>query len=590
MKTNWLAKYDREHSLRILGELAHMHALEAGPAKGPLMCLLQSIKREAGGLGTPNDRESSWLALLKYEVDYKDVRHTPESVYHAQQVLALFKKYEGLPITVDREAVAFQKFSDSEARCKAINENLPRKLRSFEMSSSVYSVIHGAMRKIAEALGDVPNLDALKPHFGPGATTATKAITASPRFKLGARLECSCELYPIAVPLLLSTEAWFTDQCYYLRTEGYRPKVDIHVVPGKLMFVPKTALTDRSIMVEPPLNSFWQLAIGDELKNRLLRVGVNLRDQSRNQLLASLAIYRGLATVDLSAASDSIARAVVKELLPMDWYDFLSRFRTGNVSYKGTIFALEKFSSMGNGFTFELETLIFWSIAHAVADYLGYHTTDVTVYGDDIILPADCVGLLKEVFTELGFVLNDNKSFIDPPFFESCGTDWYMGFDVRPYYQKQVVSAETLFTLHNFYKRRFYDRFAKKVLSFIHPSLRIYGPDGYGDGHLLGRWVAKPCGRLDGWCGYTFDTFSRKSARNTEISPGDRILPTYAIYRASQGPVFELTDTYRVNPRDDGYQVSTIIEFDIGIPVDHDVVRGDRGYKRTSIYTLARPF
>ena len=107
-------------------------------------------------------------------------------------------------------------------------------------------------------------------------------------------------------------------------------------------------------------------------------------------------------------------------------------------TYKGSSpKRLEQFSSMGNGFTFPLETLLFYSLARAVLKYMHASAEEwdmLSVYGDDITLPSRCFSLLTEVFTECGFLVNSRKSFSDGPFRESCGADYLRSIDIRPFY------------------------------------------------------------------------------------------------------------------------------------------------------------
>jgi len=91
------------------------------------------------------------------------------------------------------------------------------------------------------------------------------------------------------------------------------------------------------------------------MKKRLGLFGVNLRDQSVNQRYALLGSIDGsLATIDLSSASDTVSYALVMSLLPSGWFDLLDLFRSECVEVPGGVIELEKFSSMGNAYTFEL--------------------------------------------------------------------------------------------------------------------------------------------------------------------------------------------------------------------------------------------
>lgn len=540
--SNWTQEYSLDNTLSILRDLAlgHLNRLSDPPKD-----LIHALT------------ERDWLKVIDFEVDY---RNSLESVREVRQALAFFSKLEPIDLGLDKEKLAFEKFESAENSCRETNRRL-RSMRSangLNLQSEIASVLHGAQRKIARMLGPVPALERLNYSFGPGANTTVNARRSSPRFKLGATLACSTELVGFAGNLLAEAPLWAgihavdeSDEAWYL---------PIQIDTGRLQFVPKSAKIYRSIDIQPIVNSFAQKGIGTFLRGRLARIGVDLSDQTRNQQLARQGSEDGrLATVDLSSASDTISIEVVAELLPLDWFSFLSNFRVGKTEYQDRVLTLEKFSSMGNAFTFELETTLFWGLAMATCEFLQLSTENVSVYGDDIIIPVDAFFLLKEVFEHLGFTINRTKSFVDGPFRESCGADWLLGHDVRPYYQKKLITAETLFTLHNFYMRRFDLAAAAVVRGYIHQSLQIFGPDGYGDGHLIGSYDHRPHKNTisHGYCGVTFDTFTHKKKRNFAKSKGDYVLPAYSIYQSSHED-----------------------------PVDHWVVRGSIGYRRISIYTL----
>jgi hypothetical protein len=332
-------------------------------------------------------------------------------------------------------------------------------------------------------------------------------------------------------------------------------------VPGSLSFVPKDAKIHRSIVVEPALNSMVQRGIGRLLKEKLRSQGVDLYDQTRNQRLARVGSLDGsLATIDLSSASDTLSRELVYELLPLDWAIFLNYSRTSEVKYKGNLIQLEKWSSMGNGYTFELESMIFYALAFGVCRDLGLPTQSISVYGDDIIVPVEAYTRLRRVLEFCGFTVNNQKSFYSGPFRESCGKDYLSGIDVRPIYVKDLLTYRDLYRLHNFFYSQYDDESCELVLKYIPLHLRLYGPDDerYGHGHLWSReFCKKPYKRARGWGGFVFDTYTLKPTRCFRPLPGDYILPVYSIYA-----------------------------FGSAEDVDHFVVRGDRGYKRTSIYSL----
>jgi hypothetical protein len=88
--------------------------------------------------------------------------------------------------------------------------------------------------------------------------------------------------------------------------------------------------------------------------------------------------------------------------------------------------------AMGIGFTFPLQTLLFYAIVSAICK-LTKTTGTVSVYGDDLIYPMRIHPYVEKVFTDLGFQLNNDKTFADTDFRESCGGDFFRGVDVRPF-------------------------------------------------------------------------------------------------------------------------------------------------------------
>jgi hypothetical protein len=145
------------------------------------------------------------------------------------------------------------------------------------------------------------------------------------------------------------------------------------------------------------------------------------------------------ATIDLSSASDCVAESVVKIQLPPDWFELLDRTRSKFTLVNGKQVLLEKFSSMGNGFTFELETVIFLCIITGLSEDLR-PGENVFVYGDDIIVPQEWAGAVLGALRWWGFMPNEAKTFVSGPFRESCGGDFFLGVDVRPYYWKEDIS------------------------------------------------------------------------------------------------------------------------------------------------------
>lgn len=208
-----------------------------------------------------------------------------------------------------------------------------------------------------------------------------------------------------------------------------------------LFTVPKSTEIDRVACKEPEINMFLQRTVGDHIRRRLRKKGINLNDQTTNQRLAGTAVRDGLATIDLSSASDTISEQLVRELVPFDWFCLLDDLRVKATIIDGEYHELNMFSSMGNGFTFELESLLFWALARAIAFYSNTKGT-ISVYGDDIIVPCSIAPRLARVFAWLGFKVNSKKSFWTGKFRESCGKHYYCGCDVTPFYLREPVRTK----------------------------------------------------------------------------------------------------------------------------------------------------
>jgi len=508
-----------------------------------------------------------------------------------RQVLAFYQKREDLDIGIDKEAAAYGTFLAAESHCLETNAVFrAHSYGRFQFRPRVERILHGASRKITNVLGDVPSLESLRLRFGPGATTQVQKKNASQRRKLGKPFCCSEDLVPIVQSLLEEVPAWI----------GFDADSDAKIVPveihqGKIVFVPKNAKTYRAVGPEPMLNGMLQLGIGSYIAERLKRFGVDITDQSRNQQLAKIGSVTGsLATLDLSSASDMISREFVSHVLPVDWFILLDRARTSTVELGGESIKLQKFCTMGNGFTFPLETLLFWALATTCAEEVGVGVRDVSVYGDDIIVPVQAYDLLVEVLEAVGFVVNKDKSFSTGPFRESCGADYLSGIDIRPAYLKKQISGVEAFTLHNHFVRNGFPELASIVLSYVSEGLRLFGPCAYGDGHLHDpEWQPKPFKRKVGWAGYIFDTFSLRSRRDFRPSPGDFVYPAYCAY-VSEGNPRQLVELTTIRLKKVTFTLdfaeSSIVDFDRSF---HDrsgnlgvVLPGSKGYKRISIYTL----
>lgn len=384
------------------------------------------------------------------------------------QAIAFLRKMPLEIKGIDREVAAWDKFLACEEQCRQTNARFRHLREGASVPPAVSAILHIAQRKISRWLGDLDARSwALRCRFGPGADSSTEGSRVSSYHKLS-RLSATADFAEGAAALAASHPSW--ERCL-LRIDPEAEKCEIthlpvDIVPGnKLVFVPKTALVHRSIAVEPRMNIFAQLGLGALLRQRLKRhADLDLDTQEPSQVLAYLGSkYGTIATIDLASASDTISRELVRELLPPQWFTAMDwvRSKSGTYTVNGqtTVLNYEKFSSMGNGFTFELESMIFYALALACAEYCHDDTTCIRCFGDDVAYPVKSVDQLVEVYQFCGFSVNTKKSFSSGAFRESCGADFLNGENVRPVYLKEQLSyAESLFRLANSIRRVAYRR------------------------------------------------------------------------------------------------------------------------------------
>jgi len=455
------------------------------------------------------DRHSSELNRLRGFVrnfDLKRMYEWAESVttavydtatqhYVANQLAALILKapfgWKDFDFEMNPRERAIKKFVDAEERCRKTNNRFYRVVSRMNnpilnQEQSWYDrKIVGMKEFIRRVLGESPDLDAIfeQAGYGPGASVGVHGDATNIFRKFSAeRWTVSHSCVPYARAAVMRNFSLFEALCeerngfvcYDLDVAQARFNEKLAYEPSNLVsFVPKTAKTERSIAVEPLLNSFVQKGIDSEMRRLLRRFGYDLSDQGRNSKMAKIGSEDGsLFTLDLSSASDTVSTALCRALLPEDWYAMLNRTRSATYKLRGRVEPYHKFASMGNGFCFPLETLIF---AAAVRVTLPGDDRRHTVYGDDIIAPTDSYDELVRLLRFCGFTPNEAKSFKEGPFRESCGADWHRGQDVRPVYlDYPLTSTGEIMIFHNATLR---SERVEDFFSEVRPYLRSLVPE-----------------------------------------------------------------------------------------------------------------
>jgi hypothetical protein len=417
----------------------------------------------------------------------------------ANQFAAIIKKYPFPPGSHknDPEKKAYQKFIQSEHSCKRMNERM-RGRRTRKGRPIPFEPDFSRMRNfIRYTIGEAPSLSEIwsKCGFGPGASLGVHGNATNAARKLLSRdWSVSPGAFEYAYGALMS-HAQFREILLpehggfssgradlSLERERYFSKCKL-VNHNKIVFVPKTAKTFRSIAVEPLLNGFVQKGVDEALRLRLKRIGIDLTDQEPNRVMAregSLDDEDAFCTIDLSSASDSISIELCRELLPPDWFYFLNSLRSKSFVFDGVVKPFEKFCSMGNGFCFPLETLLFTAACVSVG--AGRPGIDFRVYGDDIVIRKQFYEPVVLLLKYMGFSVNTDKTFKTGPFRESCGADWFDGKDVRPFTLDFALdSVQNIFKFLNLSCRSqrtadFFDGCRPFVLRLLPKELLLYRP------------------------------------------------------------------------------------------------------------------
>ena len=384
------------------------------------------------------------------------------SYFVKKQFTALVTKVPFPGNNKSRLAKSRSEFFSAERRCKITN----KRLRYFaahpsRMNDDTRVVMTRAREWVRRVLGEISPgkferlISSSRPGSGVSVGTRNRFRVSLP-FKLGdTDLTVTERAKPYARLLVEGSPVWCQ---LHAEIDWVNRRFSMPYVLAKgnrISRVPKDARTLRTIAIEPALNVCLQLGVHSYIADRLKAFGNDIEMQSRNQNLARIAstlpFGSGISTLDLSQASDSVSIELVRWLLPWDWFLYLDDIRSESGVVDGETILFEKFSSMGNGFTFALETLIYWCLCKAV-ESMTKETSCVSpsVYGDDIIVPDSQCALLLQVLRFCGFVINHDKSFVLGPFRESCGADWHNGVRVTPQYvRRNVFRCTDVYSLLN---------------------------------------------------------------------------------------------------------------------------------------------
>jgi len=403
-----------------------------------------------------------------------------------------------------RKEQALEKFHKSELLCRISTRRLRYYWDHPDREDPVMRQILTKARVLVDSvLGSIDNalpriVESCR--FGPGMTVcSTDSARTTPYYKFEAeRWSVTATARPYASLAVCQSPQWVSTHGEIDWTNQTVRLPWNTVQSCRLTFVPKDERTFRTIAIEPYGNVLVQLGVHEYLTERLrTHAGIDIRSQEWNQKAAARGSRDWLSvdtvsTIDLSSASDCISPGLVSRLVRPQWYGFLDDLRSKSYLNEEVETPFSKWSSMGNGYTFALETLLFWALAQSCEEYCETGQRSL-VYGDDIISSRQCSLLVLQVLRYCGLIFNPTKTCIVGPFRESCGEDYHTGVSVRPVFlDKFQLEAPDVFVLMNTLGKGATfstDEVYLNLLESIPPPLRLFGPVTRNtDSHIHAPW------------------------------------------------------------------------------------------------------
>jgi len=352
--------------------------------------------------------------------------------------------------TPDADAAALEKFL-------GINASVSRGPFEFIAESEAESCFWDYFLNEVELMTDQRpfgqsfDMEFIRDHMGVGPGAAQKANAQDMMTKLfgGPVSYTDTELIRLYRGALAGAGFWAEAEMQRYSEHGF-----VKVEGVKIFFAPKNREISRTCGTESVLGMLIQKGIGAFLEQGLEReTGINLSTQpDLNRELARQGSdlwesSDSFCTIDLVSASDCISLALTKRIIrnPVLRHAILVSRSQFAVLPDGKRVELNMVSTMGNGFTFPLQTLIFASAVRACYHVMGIplHRDGIRnygVFGDDIVVRKPAYDFIIRMLSKLGFVVNKEKSFCSGPFRESCGHDYFKGGNIRGVY---VQSCET---------------------------------------------------------------------------------------------------------------------------------------------------
>lgn len=479
-----------------------------------------------------------WCELFDEHGTLRDV-HDPAPIILLRQIYLFAKKFE-MKCTKDRVDETVKAFIDVEAELPRSHPDTwdsdlpvwrdrnghpiwgtvrPSLITLLEVASPESPIewqpFRLLCRRFAASLG-IFDVWTIRPKHGPGVVSD------------GAEVKYDFPNWPRKLDRVFPSD-FFASHCFSV---GERSDKEF---PSRLARVPKTQKGPRLIASEPTAHQWIQGGIQRWLEDAVYRsplsASIDFRRQDLSQAMALEASVDGaLATVDLSAASDRLSTRLVEYVFQSNHslLDALHASRSRSLLIPkvlhpeghSELLLLRKFAPMGSACTFPVQTIVFALIAQfaiMITDHdfevdalsIRRRSSQIRVFGDDIIIPTRAYPILERLLKSLLLRVNVSKSFANGLFRESCGMDAYGGFDVTPAYLRKEYSTrnpESLASIievsNNFHKKLLWhssDFLLKTVPQSDLSRLAVVGlreravTEQVADHSSRGNWLSGPC-------------------------------------------------------------------------------------------------
>lgn len=405
-----------------------LQVLETGSRELPVPASFKSFHSKALGMRLPSFlRGFAELALVSDPKTESDER--TRAIRNFLQFTRGFAKITA-HVPEHKHEAAIKQYIETD---KEVTENDNVRSDGFvhRLSDVARRLFRHCLGRVDHSLGEGTNV----PRHGPGSTA--DGLKGNQKYNLRTWSERLEAVSPAVDNLLPSYRYW-------QETEAVTWESPDQETPVKVITVPKTAKGPRVIAMEPTYVQYAQQGVKDLVYKavRETEVGkfLEFEDQTRNQQHARRGSVSGLtATLDLSEASDRVSWKLVKEIFSswptfLEWLD-ATRSRKADVG--DSVIELSKFASMGSALCFPVEAMVFLTIIIATieertgarysSDESDVWAAYVSVYGDDLVVPALLADDVAARLGEAGLKVNRSKSFSKGKFRESCGHDYYDG-------------------------------------------------------------------------------------------------------------------------------------------------------------------